>query len=274
MSTSATTATDVLAQMPHKTLTEIEGKPTYKKLLKLREEIYTNLAAIDNKNGYGNGHVGIAMPDTTYVARYGSMYYLCADPGAYSSGINDKTTDWKIRKLKAEHKIKVSEYNTEQAVINTVKSQIETALPWHAIAGIANKTTKLRSVMIEDTLVHLFDKYKIRDYQIEANTKALKEPIDLDAGFDAFVDCQETCREISQDGGDQFSEFHMIRVSNKIMAQTNLFERDCKAWNAEAEADKKKWSHWKKYWTKAVLAWNEYEKLQSSDWTASNVEQK
>ena len=56
------------AKFPHKTLTKIEGQPTYADFHQLREELYRNALSSKSPFGGGNhGHMGAVMESMTYI---------------------------------------------------------------------------------------------------------------------------------------------------------------------------------------------------------------
>ena len=62
------------AKFPHKTLTKIEGEPTYDDFLLLREESFRNALSSKSPFGGGNhGHKGACMAPLTYTIETGGV---------------------------------------------------------------------------------------------------------------------------------------------------------------------------------------------------------
>jgi hypothetical protein len=80
MSLTKISREDVLALMPHKTLTNINGEPTYAAVHKLKWELGANLTAIKVSWGHNKGLLGELLPATVFTARTGQIY----DPPATS----------------------------------------------------------------------------------------------------------------------------------------------------------------------------------------------
>ena len=79
-------STDAIeAKFPHKTLTKIEGQPTYADFFCLREELYRNALSSKPPFGGGNhGHLGACMDPVTYVIETGgSSWTVPASAGMF-----------------------------------------------------------------------------------------------------------------------------------------------------------------------------------------------
>ena len=64
--TTEVTRESVLALMPNKTLTVIDGEPTHKAVKKLEKELGANLIAVACPFGHAKGHLGILQPDAIF----------------------------------------------------------------------------------------------------------------------------------------------------------------------------------------------------------------
>lgn len=234
--------------MPHTELDQIPGKPTHKKIQELRKQLYANLAAITCSHGYGNGHLRVTMPDTTYNTRYREVNTELAKPSAYPEEISAKMQKHTVANLEAEHPLKNKDYKLQEIVKNITRNQINVVVPWLEIVKISDRTLPLCGVSLKDILKHLFRKYPIHDWKVDQNLQVLYESFNVDEGIDTFIDHQERSQEFSQDGSDPITEIMMIRTSNKAIARTNLFEKDCKEWCSKPKETRDNWSQWTTFW--------------------------
>ena len=88
-------ATDAIeAKFPHKTLTKVEGQPTYVDFFLLCEELYRNALSSKSPFGGGNhGHIDACMDKVTYtITTGGDKWTIPATAGmfpAFPAGAND-----------------------------------------------------------------------------------------------------------------------------------------------------------------------------------------
>ena len=106
------------AKFPHKTLTKIEGQPTYADFHQLREEIYRNALSSKSPFGGGNhGHMGAVMDGITYTIETGGATWIVpATSGMFpifQHNASDTTKKKRIAEfVRDETGIKVSEATT------------------------------------------------------------------------------------------------------------------------------------------------------------------
>lgn len=85
------TPADILAQMPHKELTLINGEPAYENICALREDLYQNFSAITCCHSHNNGHLDLVMRDPTYNAKFSKTFTAIEDLRYYPAEITSNT---------------------------------------------------------------------------------------------------------------------------------------------------------------------------------------
>ena len=74
---------EIMAYMPYPELTTCDGEPTYKLLVKIRNEIKENYASIPSVAGGGdNGYLGEIMANAAYATVCATDFTVTAGPGA------------------------------------------------------------------------------------------------------------------------------------------------------------------------------------------------
>ena len=63
-----------MALMPNKTLTKINGEPTYAAVRKLKCKLGANLTPVQVSWGHGKGLLGELLPAAVFTARTGQVY--------------------------------------------------------------------------------------------------------------------------------------------------------------------------------------------------------
>ena len=73
--------TEVLAKMPHETLSVVTGEGDYLQMAQAKKEMYQNLSYVPSTYVTGtDGHLGLGMTPATYVIRAGVVCTVPADP--------------------------------------------------------------------------------------------------------------------------------------------------------------------------------------------------
>jgi len=113
------------AKFPHKTLSKIEGQPTYADFFLLREELFRN--ALSSKSpfgGRGHGHLGAIMDGVNYtIETGGATWFILATAGmcpTFQAGANDNEKKRAVAEfVRDETGIKIAD-----TTINLLRNQL------------------------------------------------------------------------------------------------------------------------------------------------------
>ena len=113
------------AKFPHKTLSKIEGQPTYADFFLLREELFRN--ALSSKSpfgGGGHGHLGAVMDSVNYtIETGGATWFIPATAGmfpTFQTGANDNEKKRAVAEfVRDETGIKIAD-----TTINLLRNQL------------------------------------------------------------------------------------------------------------------------------------------------------
>ena len=113
---------------PHQDIGAIAGRPTYVRLLPIRDKLVANAAAIPSTLGGGaHGHSGLVLSDATYHRETGHHFTVPAFPGAVAS-VPNGTVSLAERNIRKKHASDLKQYNLCNAISNALKKIMMRAL--------------------------------------------------------------------------------------------------------------------------------------------------
>ena len=172
-------STDAIeAKFPHKTLTKIEGQPTYADFFRLREELYRNALSSKSLFGGGNhGHLGACMDALTYSIETGGVNWTVPDSAGmfplFPAGATDDRKKQIIAKfVRDETGIKVT-----NATVNLLRNQLIEAVDKDYFMELYDNLFRSDRMKPVNFLAHILKHYAvINDDVLEENTKQFNEP--------------------------------------------------------------------------------------------------
>jgi hypothetical protein len=191
---------DVLALMPHKTLTKIIGEPTYAAVRKLKRELGANLTAVKVSWGYGKGLLGKLLPAAVFTARTGHIYTPpAAEPPQYPD-IHAGTAVAERERLRALNDDAKKEWQILDHARHIVVNQTADAIESVYYAELEDVDEGLHNVLISNLIDHIDDRYcTITQDEIDRNMDVFLRDIDPTLPLAVYTKKQEDCQEFSID---------------------------------------------------------------------------
>jgi len=263
------------AKFPHKTLTKIEGQPTYADFHLLREELYRNALSSKSPFGGGNhGHMGAVMDGMTYtIETGGATWTVPATSGIFPTfppGASD-----------AEKKIRIAEFvrdetgiKTNECTINLLRNQLLEAVDEEYYMELYDNIFRYDRVDPADFLSHILKYYAaIDDDVLEENKKAFEEPPDMSQPIDLYFRKQERCRQLSVDGKVPISQPEMVLQLQIHMGKSGMVNGAYTKWKRKATADRQ-WAPGKIFFRQAIKEAGNITKLAGeSEFSANSLTQ-
>eukprot|EP00957_Ditylum_brightwellii_P150641 11469587-Ditylum_brightwellii.AAC.1 len=155
LSTASYSKEEIKAKFRTKLLSQIDGKPAYKTISKIKKEVYANAAAVPTTLGDGHhGHVGLVAPSTVYSALSSKKYTA-----------------------QKEHRM-------QQKVS---KQQIKTAVDKKYLEGLIKPLVGYMNITAQDMINHLMDWYgHITSSDVKENNKCINELINIDEPISTY----------------------------------------------------------------------------------------
>ena len=263
--TTEVTRESVLALMPNKTLTVIDGEPTHKAVKKLEKELGANLIAVACPFGHGKGHLGILQPDAIFFQRNGAHFVPPANaPPAYPV-IPPGSTTAEREQLRAENTIAKNAWQTFLHVKRIAVNQAAAAIDSVYYAELDDPDEGLNDVEIRDLIDHVRDRYcAISQDEIDKNLLVFGTGIDPSLPLAVYTRKQETCQEFAQDANVPISEETMVTTATKHALQCGGLTQAWREWRRTVVADQT-WPNWKTHWTTAFNEQRDITKLTGTD---------
>ena len=147
-----TAINDVLEELKPHTLTRVHGRqPTHRDLEIWLEEcanIATKIKTRLIQGGPALGHLAIVIPEDEYQLEYTEP----EDPGSYNVDITGDEEEYIIRRIEAEHKVNINDYQKYLGVTEHLRNQFEQCMdstwiaqlkkPRGGFANVTNLTSK------------------------------------------------------------------------------------------------------------------------------------
>ena len=172
-------------KFPHKTLTKIEGQPTYADFHIIREESFRNALSSKSPFGGGNhGHKGACTDALTYTTESGVAWNVPATAGIFPVFPPGATNDEK-RIIIAEFVRNETGIKVAEATINLLRNQLLEAVDEDYYMELYDDVFRYDRVSIPAFLDHILQYYaEIDDETLEKNKKEFEEPPDISTPID------------------------------------------------------------------------------------------
>ena len=196
------------AKFPHKTLTKIEGQPTYADFHQLREELYRNALSSKSPFGGGNhGHMGAVMESMTYtIETNGATWNVPATSGMFPTFPPNASDALKKRRI-AEFVHDETGIKTNKCTTNLLRNQLLEAVDEEYYMELYDNIFRYDRIEPADFLSHILKYYAVIDDDVlEDNKKEFEQPPDMSQPIDLYFRKQERCRQLAIDGGVPINE--------------------------------------------------------------------
>ena len=247
--------TEIIARFPHQTLTRIEGEPTYKKLINLREEMGRN--ALTAKVSFGGGKlgtVGIIYKDELYKKESGGISFIVpASEGAYPDFTGLTTNDQKKQKISQFEKTEEDILITE-AVMRISRNMLLQAVEHQFLLELKEGMAMWDNSTVIELLEHLFTEYgEMSTTEINQNKKRFQEEpiLSQPAALDIYYHKQQECQKISLDSPKPIEDDDMVSMLVEHMEMGDLAAKAYKFKNIQ-DPNEKTWTKAKAYFRAAL----------------------
>jgi hypothetical protein len=218
-------------EFPYPTLTRIEGRPTAATLTILRSEIYANALAIESDNGGGDdGHLGVVMPPTEYLARAGTAFHRPIRPGPqpdHPAG----TSGAQITANNRAYDRTLATYRTYKQVDAALRKQIIQAVEPTFYSDLRDKVFGYTDISCIVFLNHLQTSYgTITAADLETNRNKLSEPWNPEEPFKKLWDRIKTIRDLAEDGDRPLDDDTVMHLTLSALEQTGIYSHTICTW--------------------------------------------
>ena len=257
---------DIIAKFRIKTLTKIEGEPTYESISKISHELYTNAATLSSPLGGGkHGHIGMVMKPALYATLSATPYVEPQEPSL--TPVFDPTriyTESQRQQIRDDHAIKVKTF-TDHVNMDTALQQLLTeAVEDLYLSEKCNRFTGYLGVTTRDLLDHLLERYgNITAADLQANKDLMDEPIDVTIPIDAYFKRIEDCIHLAGDANTPFSTEQVFQTTYFAIQATGLYKDGLKEWRLKPDHEKT-WTNFKKLFVAEYHQLKEEQRLTSS----------
>ena len=241
------------AKFPQKTLTKIEGEPTYDDFMILREESFRN--ALSSKSPFGggkHGHKGACTAPLTYtIETGGAAWTVPATKGIFPAYPLGATDDQK-RVIIAEFVRDETGIRTAEVTINLLRNQLLQAVDEEYYMELYDDVFRYDRVQPADFLNHILTCYaELDDEMLEKNKKEFEEPPDMSKPLDVYFRKQERCMKLATDGGIPISEGEMVLKLQIHMGQSGMVNGAYTKWKRKPSANRR-WTAGKTFFRTAL----------------------
>eukprot|EP00957_Ditylum_brightwellii_P060711 4609046-Ditylum_brightwellii.AAC.1 len=179
MSIKAPSIKDIKAGFVHDPINTIEGKPTYKSIEHLQNQLICNAATLESKLGGGyNGLAGLVKFPQVYLLQTGHNVIWTPNPGE-APVFPPMLTNAQRNQIQMQFAIAKKKYDCCQCMDILLKNQAEVAMDPMWLSGIHSTMHGFGNRSIMDVIQYLFRTYgRISPDEITTNIQRLNQPAD------------------------------------------------------------------------------------------------
>lgn len=252
-----TTINDVLEELKPHQLTRVIGRqPTHRDVEIWMEEAATIASKIKTRSIEGGttlGHLAIVIPEDEYQLEIEDNTWVYEEPeypGAYNPDITGNENDHVVRRMEAEHKEKLADYQKYLGVTEHIRQQFEKSVDETWLAplkkprgGFANVTVKDFFEHLRTIVAKLTTKQK-RELKSELEMMEWDQTRDINEYFTKMEEKQETL-----DGwGVSATAEEMVLAAVAQMQDSGVFDsRFLRDWETKPD-NEKTWNNMKQYY--------------------------
>ena len=246
-------AAELQALFKFQTLTKCEGEPTYDKTVEIRDQAIRNALAVKSPFGGGkHGHMGMIMPETTYLQVAGEVWQVPDSGGVYPRIPANATTETAKKTIIAKFIQKEAGIKRAEVMTELLRNQLLDAFDEEYYMELKERIYGYDRVEPKDILTHIFEHYaRIDDEIIFQNKRTFEAAPDMSKPIDVYFCKQEDCQIIATDGGIPISEAEMVLVLQQHMGESGLVGSAYTKWRSKP-AEERTWISAKKFFRSAL----------------------
>ena len=238
---------DIIAKFRIKTLTRIDGEPTYEAISKASHELYTNAATLASTLGGGqHGHIGMVMKPALYATLSATPYVNPTKPPATPPlDPAQLYTDVQRQQIRDNHALQVKTFHEHHNMDAALQQLLTEAVDDLYISEKCHRFTGYLGVTTRDLLDHLLERYgNITAADLQVNKDSMDEPIDVTIPIDAYFKRIEDCMQLAGDADTPFSSEQVLQTAYYAVQATGLYKDGLKEWRLKP-ASEKTWPNFK-----------------------------
>ena len=235
---------------PHQDIGAIAGRPTYVRLLPIRDKLVANAAAIPSTLGGGaHGHSGLVLSDATYHRETGHHFTVPAFPGAVAS-VPNGTVSLAERNIREKHASDLKQYNLCNAISNALKKIIINVIDDEHLEALNHAITGYANVEVHQMVSHLFKTYgRFTSGQLDGARAKAGETWDPSVPIQSLFSKIKKCADLLEAAEEPLSDKQMVRYGYDAVLKTGCFSDEMKKWRRKDPTDKT-WVLFKVYMAK------------------------
>ena len=242
---------DVKAKFPHQTLTVIDGKPTYEKMLNCERELGINALAVEVPFGGGNrGCLGLVYSAAKYLAEAGEAWDVPESEGAYPIFQANATENDKKRTISAHIK-REKGIKTAKCCERLLINQLLACVDNDYLLELKDGMREYQGRTLRELLAHLKKYGKMDNIVHERVMEDFRRAPDMDAPIDKYYAKQRECQVQLADSDDPISDAAMVKQLAKHLGKIPGLGRKVIKFERK-DANERTWARAKKYFRDAI----------------------
>lgn len=242
---------DITTKFKVKTLTPIEGRPTYEKVELMEKELGRNALAIRVPFGGGKrGCLGTVYSTAKYQADAGTTWTVPETEGAYPM-FQANATEADKKKVISEFIEREKGIRTVEVVEELLKGLFLDAIDEDYVVELKEGVREYDGRTLRELLQHLRKYAKMDDDVHLGIMNRFREAPDMELPVDKYFAKQEECRRMVADTENPLTDAAMVMQINQHIGKIpGLSKRVVKF--KKKPADERKWANAKAFYREAV----------------------
>ena len=242
---------DIKTKFPHQTLTVIDGRPSYEKMLNCERELGINALAVEVPFGGGNrGCLGLVYSAAKFLAEAGEAWDVPESEGAYPIFQANATENDKKRTISAHIKREKGIKNAkccERLLINQLLACVDNDY----LLELKDGMRQYQGRTLRELLAHLKKYGKMDNIVHERVMEDFRRAPDMDAPIDKYFAKQRECQVQLADSDDPISDAAMVKQLAKHLGKIPGLGRKVLKFERK-DANERTWARAKKYFRDAI----------------------
>ena len=230
----------------HQALTKCSGKPNYKKLKIIYDELKANARSVPSDLGGGaQGLLGLVMTAARYILIPGTVAFV-RPPNPGPLVIPAGTTQHETARLRYEHGENIRKYREVVQCETLLKNMIVEAIEPKYLKAFKNRDTGAIEIPIHTLIERLFSRYgKVTATDVDkAELEVKKHPYHLSDPITDVFEAVDDLVHLAEKANCPYTDAQKLKFGMTIIRNTHDFEEAQKAWHAKPDADKT-WANFK-----------------------------
>ena len=254
----------IIEGFPYPTLPKINGEPTYATIAEVHQKLNANAASVHSNLGCGTlGHLWLTLKPEIYNTLTATPFEPPENPGPQPV-IPERATAPQIASIRFHYQADQLLFQKYTNVEQALKSQLVAAVDEVFIQSLRNKYVGYSNHSTKDILAYLYTSYaKITPSSLEANDRAMREPLDPVQPLEVFLTRIEECQEFASAGNTPYTPEQVLNIAYQTLFSSGIYTDGCKDWRKKDPADKT-WANFKLHFA------NEYQDLKENQVTTTS----